>query len=122
LLRLGESEHVVLLTLHHIVSDGWSIGVFVREVAALYPAFAAGEPSPLAELPIQYADFALWQRDWLQGEVLERQLTYWKEQLADLPTLQLPTDRPRPPIQTFRGASEPFRIEAGMAEGLREVS
>src|SRR5215207_82440 len=79
LLRLADDEHVALLTMHHIVSDGWSMGVLVREVAALYEAFAAGRPSPLAELPVQYADYAAWQRERLQGEVLDRQLAYWRE-------------------------------------------
>ena len=98
LLRLGETEHVLLLTIHHIVSDGWSMGVFVRELAALYEAYVAGRPSPLQELPIQYADFAVWQREWFQGEVLEGQLSYWRQQLAGSPPLlELPTDRPRPP-------------------------
>ena len=83
LLRLGETEHVLLLTLHHIVSDAWSIGIMVREVSALYEAFAHGRRSTLIELPIQYADFAVWQAEWLQGAVLESYLTYWREQLKD---------------------------------------
>jgi hypothetical protein len=94
LLRLGEQEQVVLLTMHHIVSDGWSVGVLIKEVGTLYAAYAAGQESPLAELPIQYADFALWQRAYLQGEVLEQQLKYWREQLAGAETvLQLATDK-----------------------------
>ena len=109
LLRLGEEEHVLLLTMHHIVSDDWSMGVFNRELSALYEAFSAGEPSPLPELPIQYADFAVWQREWLQGEVLEEQLAYWGGQLGgDLPVLELPTDRPRPAAQTFRGVNSSY--------------
>src|SRR5215207_166577 len=97
LLRLAAEEHVLLLTMHHIVSDGWSMGVLVKEAAALYRAFAAGRPSPLAELPVQYADYAAWQRGWLQGEVLESQIAYWREQLAGAPpVLELPTDHPRP--------------------------
>src|SRR5215207_7103671 len=100
LLRLSSEEHVLLFTMHHIVSDGWSIGVLVREVAALYEAFTKGEESPLAELPVQYADYAAWQREHLRGEVLERQLSYWRGQLADVPAvLELPTDRPRPAVQ-----------------------
>src|SRR6202034_827580 len=83
--RLGAAEHLVLVAMHHIVGDGWSLGVLVQEVAALYRAFSRGEASPLAELPVQYADFALWQRDWLSGEVLERQLAYWREHLAGAP-------------------------------------
>ncbi len=82
LLRLDENEHVGLLTMHHIVSDGWSTGILIREMAVLYEAVCSGRPSPLPELPIQYADFAHWQRHWLEGEVLETQLTYWKQQLA----------------------------------------
>src|SRR4030095_14200081 len=88
LIRLSEEKSIFLLTMHHIVSDGWSILIFFRELSALYQAFSKGEASPLAELPVQYADYALWQRDWLQGEVLERQLSYWRNQLAgDLPRL-----------------------------------
>jgi len=85
LLRLNKTEHVLLLTIHHIISDGWSIGVFNRELAVLYEAFSAGKPSPLPELPIQYADYAAWQRQWLQGAVLEAQLDYWRKQLARRP-------------------------------------
>ncbi|HZH12946.1 MAG TPA: condensation domain-containing protein, partial [Archangium sp.] len=93
LLRLDEQQHVLLMTVHHIVSDGWSMGVLVREVAALYQAFSAGRPSPLPELPLQYADYALWQRDWLQGEALDSQLSWWKQHLAGAPhALELPTD------------------------------
>ena len=84
LLRLAHEDHVLLLTLHHIVSDGWSMGVFYREVSVLYQAFSNAEPSSLPALPIQYADFAIWQREWLPGEVLETQLSYWKKQLRDL--------------------------------------
>ena len=103
-LQLGETEYVLLLTMHHIISDGWSMGVFVRELTELYKAFCTGAPPSLPELPVQYADFALWQRQWLQGEILVPQLDYWKEQLLDAPALlELPTDRPRPAVQTFRG-------------------
>jgi hypothetical protein len=104
LLRLAETEHVLLLTMHHIVADGWSLGVFWRELAALYSAYTSGNPVPLPALPIQYADFAAWQREWLQGQVLEAQLSYWKQQLAGAhPVLELPADHPRPAMQTFRG-------------------
>ena len=107
LLRLGEDDHVLLLTMHHIVSDGWSMGIFSRELSVLYRALVTGESSALPELPIQYADFAVWQREWLQGEVLERQLSYWKKQLAGAPVrLELPTDRPRPAVQSFHGARQ----------------
>ena len=92
--------------MHHIVSDGWSMGVFRRELGALYRAFSEGKPSSLAEPPFQYADYAAWQREWLTGEVLQEQLGYWRHQLADVPALELPTDRPRPAIQTHRGARQ----------------
>jgi aspartate racemase len=105
LLRVSEKEHVLLLVMHHIVTDGWSMGVLFRELMALYDAFANGKPSPLAELDIQYADFAVWQRLWLQGEELERQLSYWRQQLDGASgLLDLPTDRPRPAVQSYRGA------------------
>ncbi len=105
LIALKPDEHVVLFTLHHIISDGWSMGVLIKEVAALYQAFAEGKPSPLTELPIQYADFAQWQKKWLIGEVLEKQLSYWKEKLAGSPpVIELPTDRPRPAVQSFKGS------------------
>ncbi|MCP4662547.1 MAG: AMP-binding protein, partial [bacterium] len=104
LVRLTAGEQVVMATMHHIVSDGWSMGVFLRELTVLGDAFARGASSPLAELPVQYADFAHWQRRWLAGEVLDTQLGYWREQLAGAPPhLELPTDRPRPAVQTFRG-------------------
>jgi hypothetical protein len=97
--------------MHHIVSDGWSIGVLVREVAALYSAYVRGEESRLEELPIQYADFAHWQRSWLQGNVLAAHLEYWRAELADAPTvIDLPIDKPRPPVQTYRGAYQPFQL------------
>src|SRR5205823_8561896 len=113
----------LLLTLHHIVADGWSMGVLVRELSALYQAFSAGAPWPLARLPIQYADFAQWQRRWLSGEVLEGQLGYWQQQLAGAPALlELPTDRPRPAVQSFRGASVAFGLEAELTQGLKALS
>ena len=122
LLRLGAEEHVLLLTMHHIVSDGWSMGVFFREVAALYDAFSSGKPSPLAELPIQYADFAHWQRQWLQGEVFEEQFSYWSRQLAGSSMLQLPHDRPRPAVQTFRGARQSIVLSPKLTEALKALS
>jgi amino acid adenylation domain-containing protein len=103
--RLGPREHALLVVLHHIAADGWSLGVLVQEIGALYPARLAGASSPLPELPVQYADFAVWQREWLQGDVLERQLAFWRERLADAPALDLPADRPRPAVQSFRGAT-----------------
>ena len=122
LLRLDEEEHVLLVSMHHIVSDGWSMGVFWRELGALYGAFSRGGPSPLAELPIQYADYALWQRRWLEGEVLEEQLGYWKDQLAELTTLKLPTDHPRPQVQTHRGARRSLTLPESLTQALKELS
>ncbi|SFV14416.1 condensation domain-containing protein, partial [Pseudoduganella namucuonensis] len=122
LLRLSPGEHVLLLTMHHIVSDGWSMGVLLRELTALYAAFAAGRPSPLAPLPLQYADFAHWQRQWLTGDVQRRQLDYWTAQLAGAPTLlELPTDRPRPPVQRHRGATLSFTVDAATTGALYEL-
>jgi amino acid adenylation domain-containing protein len=123
LVRVGEEEHVGLLTMHHIVSDGWSTGILIREMALLYDAFSSGRSSPLPELPIQYADFAHWQRQWLQGEILETQVGYWKEQLGGSPPLlELPTDHSRPPMQTFRGARQSFLLPKTMAEALKALS
>ena len=123
MLRLSEREHVLLVTLHHIVSDGWSLGVLVQEVAALYSAFHSGQPSPLPELTIQYADFAHWQRTWLQGEVLEQQMSYWREQLTGAPpVLELPADHPRPAVQTFTGAHHSFSLSPELSEQLQQLS
>src|SRR5215213_1766518 len=123
LLRLGEREHVLLLTMHHIVSDGWSMGVLVRELCALYEAFLQGKESPLAPLTVQYADYAQWQREHLAGEVLEQQLQYWREQLAGAPPLlELPADRPRPAVQSFRGARESVWLGAELTRELQELS
>ena len=123
LLRLSGREHVLLLTMHHIISDGWSLGVLSDELAALYPAFQAGKPSPLQELPLQYADFAAWQRQWLEGEVRTEQLAYWKRQLAGAPpSLDLPADRPRPPEQQFHGANQSFQLSGALTAGLSALS
>src|SRR5439155_1114562 len=121
LLRLGDEDHVLLVTMHHIVSDGWSIGVLVREMRALYPAYAEGTPPALAPLPVQYADFALWQRGWLEGEVLEQQLGYWRERLAGVPALELPTDRSRPAVANQRGATHAFVLPAALTQKLRQL-
>ncbi|MBN3890742.1 MAG: non-ribosomal peptide synthase/polyketide synthase [Nostoc sp. JL31] len=123
LLVLSETEHILLVCMHHVVSDGWSMGVFVQELAALYDAYAQGQPSPLTPLPIQYADFAIWQREWLQGNVLQNQLTYWQQQLVNAPVLlSLPTDRPRPAVQTFAGAYQKFALSAELTGGLIQLS
>ncbi|HLF24968.1 MAG TPA: amino acid adenylation domain-containing protein [Anaerolineae bacterium] len=123
LLRLNDQEHVLILVMYHIVSDGWSVGILAREFGALYPAFAAGQPSPLPELPIQYADYAAWQRAWLQGEVLEKQLTYWQQQLADSPpVLELPTDRPHPAQPSYRGGQYTFPLSPQVTPALHALS
>ncbi|MET0400160.1 MAG: amino acid adenylation domain-containing protein, partial [Longimicrobiaceae bacterium] len=121
--RLEPGEHAVLFTMHHVVGDGWSMGVLVRELSALYEAFARGEPSPLPALPVQYPDYAVWQRGWLTGEVLDAQLAFWRERLAGAPpVLDLPTDRPRPPTPGARGAAVPFALGAEAARGLRALA
>jgi len=122
LFKLDKTSHVLAITMHHIVSDGWSTGIFRRELSQLYTAFCEDRASPLAPLPIQYADFAHWQRQWLQGEVLERQLSYWQKQLANVPPLlELPTDRPRPPVQTFQGSQEYFELNEHLSQNLRTL-
>ncbi|AMO93245.1 D-alanine--poly(phosphoribitol) ligase, subunit 1 [Collimonas fungivorans] len=123
LVRLGAQEHVALLTLHHIVTDGWSMGVFVKELAALYGQYAAGEAAQLAPLPVQYADYAMWQRSWLQGEMLQRQLQYWSEQLQGGPTLlELPTDRPRPVQASFAGATHALQLPQELSEQVEQLA
>lgn len=118
LLWLDETQYILLLTMHHIVSDGWSLGVLMQEIAALYTAFASNQPSPLPKLTIQYADFAYWQRQWLQGEVLEKQLSYWHKQLDGISTLNLPTDRPRLVAQTYQGARQPLKFSKSLSAAL----
>lgn len=121
--QLAPEEFLVLLNMHHIISDGWSTGVLIKEVATLYQAFSQNMPSPLPELPFQYADFAHWQRNWLQGEVLEKQLGYWKKQLSGIPSrLELPTDFPRPAVQTASGAHENFTISAELTQSINQLS
>jgi amino acid adenylation domain-containing protein/non-ribosomal peptide synthase protein (TIGR01720 family)/FkbM family methyltransferase len=122
LLRTGAADHRLLLTFHHAVSDGWSTGNLTREVAALYSAFAAGRPSPLPELPIQYTDFAVWQRSMLQGETLAAEVTYWRDRLAGAPAvLELPADRLRPAVQSFRGAVRGFALEGELTASLERL-
>ena len=121
-IRLDAGEDVLALSAHHVVFDDWSAGIFERELAALYEAFGAGEPDPLSPLPVQYADFAVWQREWLTAEVLEGQLAYWREQLAGVPVLELPADRPRPPVRSTAGALTGFAVPAEVAAGLRAVA
>jgi amino acid adenylation domain-containing protein len=122
LVQLTDAEHVLLLTMHHIVSDGWSHGVFWRELALFYEALTTGQPSSLPALSLQYADFAHWQQQWLRGEVLDTQLAYWKGQLAGVSTLQLPTDHPRPAVQTFRGARHLLTLSPPLTHALKTLS
>ncbi|HUC10574.1 MAG TPA: amino acid adenylation domain-containing protein [Stellaceae bacterium] len=123
LIGLAENDQVLVVTMHHIISDGWSLGVLFDEFSQLYRAFAAGEPSPLDELRVQYADFAAWQRSWLNSDILQRQLAYWRAQLDSAPTLlELPTDRPRPAVQTYPGRTHLFEIDAELTAGLRQFS
>ncbi|HEY4168729.1 MAG TPA: amino acid adenylation domain-containing protein [Reyranella sp.] len=121
LLRRGYEDHVFVLVMHHIVSDGWSLGIFWRELSALYNAYYVGQTSPLPEPPIQYADFAVWQRERLTGERLDRLAAYWRRQLQDLPLLQLPTDRPRPPTLSYRGASLAFSLPRTLSGALKAL-
>ena len=122
LLRLGQRSHVFILTIHHIISDGWSIGIFIQELAALYESFLTKATYPLVDLPVQYADFAEWHRQWLQGDRLKQQLDYWKQQLAGVPpVLNLPTDHQRPSVQTFRGDIEKFYLDRELTQQLRQI-
>ena len=131
LLRLDEQEHILLLTLHHIICDGWSMGIFLREITSIYRAHINGEPSgqaqgtvpTLPELPIQYTDYVLWQREWLQGETLKEQLAYWRKQLAGIPALlELPTDRPRPAVQRYAGARQSRLLPPELLGQLKDLS
>ncbi|MEH2045164.1 MAG: condensation domain-containing protein [Nostoc sp.] len=121
LLVLSETEHILLLNMHHIICDDWSMGVLIRELGTLYAAFAQNQPSPLLELPLQYADFAHWQREWLQGEVLQTQLAYWREQLNGISILHLPTDKPRPAIQSYRGATQFLELPKKLIDCTRKA-
>ena len=123
LLRLDEQDHIALMTMHHIVSDGWSMGVLIYELSTLYAAFAAGYPSPLPELAIQYADYTEWQRGWLTGEVLEEQIAYWKSRLgSNPPVLELPSDHPRPAVLTSRGADTSVVIPRALMDRLKALT
>ncbi|QHG14907.1 non-ribosomal peptide synthetase [Nostoc sp. ATCC 53789] len=123
LLRLGSESHVLVLIMHHIITDGWSMGIFIQELSTLYRGFTLNSPLLLAELPIQYADFAVWQRQWLTEEIQKQQLNYWKQQLADAPPLlELPTDKPRPAVQTFCGATQEFQIDQNLSKQIKTFS
>ncbi|NMO19497.1 amino acid adenylation domain-containing protein [Pyxidicoccus fallax] len=121
LLRVSGTEHVLLLALHHIISDGWSAGVMMHELARLYGAFMEGQSSPLPALPVQYADYSVWQLEWMRGPELKAEQDWWREVLADVPVLRLPTDRPRPPVQTYPGARLPVVVPQRLSEALATV-
>ncbi|ORY02001.1 amino acid adenylation [Basidiobolus meristosporus CBS 931.73] len=122
LVKVGEEEHILLIVLHHIISDGWSITVLQEELSLLYRAYSQGLPSPLHELTIQYADFAVWQREWLQGENFEKQMQYWKDQLSGIGDLSLPTDYIRPPVLSYNGGLEQLELSASLTNDLRDLS
>ncbi|NER92228.1 amino acid adenylation domain-containing protein, partial [Moorena sp. SIO3A2] len=122
LYQLGTTEHILQITLHHIASDGWSLTVLPKELSAIYTATLFEKPSPLPPLPIQYADFAVWQKNYLQGETLSTQLNYWKQKLQNLPQLQLPTDHPRPAVETFNGAGIPINIPAALTSKVKQLT
>ena len=122
LLRLAENDHIVLMTIHHIICDGWALTILVRDVSILYEALSNGNASPLPDLTMQYVDYAVWQRQYLQGEVLQSNLAYWKRQLAGAPTCQVPTDRPRPSIQTYNGARLPVTLSESLTEAIEDLS
>ncbi|MGB1060802.1 MAG: non-ribosomal peptide synthetase, partial [Ketobacter sp.] len=122
LIRLSSIEHVIIVSMHHIISDGWSMGVFIREMALLYDAYRQDKASPLQELDIQYADYSLWQREWLAGERLDRQLSYWKTRLDGVPVLELPTDFPRPPVHSYDGHNQPFQLSRELTAALNDLA
>ena len=122
LVALAEDDHLLLITAHHIAIDGWSRGVFLRELSVLYPAFLAGGPSPLEELPIQFADYAAWQTEWVESDTVAKQLDYWKRELAGTTAfVVLPTDRPRPPLQSFRGARHRLTLSPAATASLKDL-
>ena len=122
LLQISNDQHILILTTHHIVADAWSMGILTRELWTLYDAYANGRPSPLQDLAVQYADYAVWQREWLQAEALEAQLSYWRKQLENLPVLSLPTNHPRPAKQSFRGARQPLSLPESLTAAVNELS
>ncbi|HVZ39800.1 MAG TPA: condensation domain-containing protein [Candidatus Kapabacteria bacterium] len=122
LIRLAEEHHFLLINMHHIISDGWSTGIFIHELTTLYEAYMSNRPATLPELPVQYADFAFWQREWLHGDRFDEQLSYWVERLARTPMLELPLDRPRPPVQSFRGGFQSLLLPIPLARGLERLA
>ncbi len=121
-LRTREQRYILILSMHHIVSDGWSMEVFLAEFKILYTAYVTQQSPSLPDLPIQYADYAIWQRDWLQGEILDEQIAYWRQQLVNLQVLQLPFDHPRPAVQTFRGALRTMIVPSELTAALHTLS
>ena len=121
LIEIEDNDHILVVTTHHIASDGWSTSILVKEVVELYTAHASGHTAQLPDLPIQYADYAIWQREYLQGEVLEAKLDYWKTKLADTATLQLPADHSRPAVQSSKGAIHSFHIDKKLSDKLHEL-
>ncbi len=123
LIKLNNNEHVILFTMHHIISDGWSMGIFMQEIAQGYGAFAQGKTPQLPPLEIQYVDYAAWQQEWLQGEVLEKELDFWRKTIGmDPPVLELPFDRPRPPVQTFNGKTVSMRLDSELSTRIRQLA
>jgi hypothetical protein len=122
LLRLAPEEHILFVVMHHISMDGWSVGLLFQELGALYKAFSFGQPSPLVDLPVQYADYAVWQREQLSGQSLAAELSYWKQQLAGISVLDLPTEQPRPAIQTYTGARQSFRLSNTLTSSVKALS
>jgi amino acid adenylation domain-containing protein len=122
LLRLSKQNHLLIVTLHTIIADEWSLSILAHELATLYEAYSVGEPSPMPDLPIQYGDYARSQRDWLRGDVLDRHISYWRKRLVEIPVLELPTDRARPPVQGFRGARKSLQLSRSLSESLKDLS
>lgn len=122
LLQLGRLEHFLLVTMHHIISDGWSVNILVKELVALYKAFGAGKPSPLPELPIQYGDFAVWQRQFLQGKILQKSISFWKKRISGSPKLKLSTDRPRSKVRAFQGTYQSLELSSTLTEDIIALS
>lgn len=120
--HLADQRHILFVSMHHIISDGWSMGILNHEWFTLYRAFSSGAESPLAPLTVQYADFSTWQSAWLREEVVDRQLGYWRRELEGLPLLELPTDRPRPPVQSYEGDGVRFELSPGLARSLSSLS
>jgi amino acid adenylation domain-containing protein/non-ribosomal peptide synthase protein (TIGR01720 family) len=123
LIKMGSEDHILILTLHHIAADGWSMGILIREIAAFYQSFTTGKDPEIRDLPIQYVDYAAWQKEWLEGAVLAKQMDYWNEKLENSPTLlELPTDKPRPPVQSLRGKQYYFELSESLSQGIKQLS